>query len=58
MENIVAFIFRALCGAGEILLNLLSGSLGKVIRYTGKIFYKIIWPPNWFGEMNDDGVIF
>ena len=60
MEEIVLLIFKAFCIVGEFLLNILSGATTRevVIRLPGMLLYKIIWPPNWFSKMEDDGITF
>ena len=59
MEEIVFFFFKIFCVVGEFLLNILSGATTReVIRLPGMLLYKIIWPPNWFNKMEDDGITF
>lgn len=58
MDDLLAFIIKLICIVGEVFLNLFTGSLRELIRYPGMLLYKIIWPPNWFGKMEDNGVSF
>ena len=59
MEDIIAFFFRLFCVLGEMLLHLFSSArMASLIRLPGMLLYKIIWPPNWFSKMEDDGLTF
>jgi len=43
-----------------MLLHLFGGArmAASLIRLPGMLLYKIVWPPNWFSKMEDDGLTF
>jgi hypothetical protein len=55
MEEILGLLFRLLLFIVEFLLNIFSGmAINIILRAPGVFLYKIIWPPNWFKEIDYD----
>ena len=55
MEEMFGLLFRLFLFLFEFLLQLFSGmTAGFLLKAPGLLLYKIIWPPNWFKEVDYD----